>query len=174
MQTNDNQYSIYLRSTKQRVPCTKQQFDDYYREIDSFRRKQQRHGRCICLPSKQLMCDMDCYTCPYHTPGDTSSLDCGLTDEEGNEMNWLDHLQETMPDLQEPSVEDYVASCIDLKCVLIRLNEIMPQAIEIGKLRQMGLSEDDIAAHIGTPRKTFAYRLKKARQLLEKEFPEFF
>jgi transcriptional regulator len=50
----------------------------------------------------------------------------------------------------------------------------MPQAIEIGKLRQMGLSEDDIAAHIGTPRKTFAYRLKKARQLLEKEFPEFF
>jgi len=174
MQTNDNQYSIYLRSTKQRVPCTKQQFDDYYREIDSFRKKQQRHGRCICLPSKQLMCDMDCYTCPYHTSGDTSSLDCGLTDEEGNEMNWLDHLQETMPDLQEPSVEDYVASCIDLKCVLIRLNEIMPQAIEIGKLRQMGLSEDDIAAHIGTPRKTFAYRLKKARQLLEKEFPEFF
>ena len=174
MQTNDNQYSIYLRSTKQRVPCTKQQFDDYYREIDSFRKKQQRHGRCICLPAKQLMCDMDCYTCPYHTPGDTSSLDCGLTDEEGNEMNWLDHLQETMPDLQEPSVEDYVASCIDLKCVLIRLNEIMPQAIEIGKLRQMGLSEDDIAAHIGTPRKTFAYRLKKARQLLEKEFPGFF
>ena len=54
------QYSIYLRSTKQRITCTKQQFDDYYREIDNFRRKQQRHGRCICLPSKQLMCDMDC------------------------------------------------------------------------------------------------------------------
>ena len=61
MTNQDNQYSIYLRSTKQRITCTKQQFDDYYREIDNFRRKQQRHGRCICLPSKQLMCDMDCY-----------------------------------------------------------------------------------------------------------------
>ena len=89
-------------------------------------------------------------------------------------MNWLDHLQETMPDLQEPSLEDYVESSIDLNRVLTRLDEIMPQAIEIGRLRQLGVSEDDIADRIGTPRKTFAYRLKKARQLLEKEFPEFF
>ena len=42
MSNQDNQYSIYLRSTKQRITCTKQQFDDYYREIDNFRRKQQR------------------------------------------------------------------------------------------------------------------------------------
>lgn len=33
MQTNDNQYYIYLRATKQRIPCAKEQFDDYYRDI---------------------------------------------------------------------------------------------------------------------------------------------
>ena len=109
MKTNDNQYYIYLRATKQRIPCTKEQFDDYYRDINAYRRTQQNHGRCVCPPSKRLSCDMDCYSCPYHTLGDMSSLDSGLKDDDGDEMNWLDHLQEEMPDLQVPSPADYVS-----------------------------------------------------------------
>ena len=116
MKTNDNQYYIYLRATKQRIPCTKEQFDDYYRDINAYRRTQQNHGRCVCLPSKRLSCDMDCYSCPYHTPGDMSSLDSGLKDDDGEEMNWLDHLQETMPDLQTPSPADYVSDALMSKC----------------------------------------------------------
>lgn len=34
MKTNDNQYYIYLRSTRERIPCTEQEFHDYYRDID--------------------------------------------------------------------------------------------------------------------------------------------
>lgn len=174
MKTNDNEYRIYIRSTKQFVPCTKEQFDDYYRDINAYRRTQMNHGRCVCPPSKWLMCNMDCWSCPYRTPGDISSLDNNLIDSEGEEMSWLDHLQETMPDLQTPVVDEMVADSMDMRNILSRLCEIMPQAIEIGRLRQQGLTEDAIAAKIGTGRKTYAYRLKKAAEMLKKEFPEFF
>ncbi len=174
MKTQDKQYYIYLRATKQKVPCTKKQFDDYYRDINAYRRTQQNHGRCVCPPSKRLLCDMDCWTCPYLTSGDTSSLDDNLTDDEGNTMNWLDHLQEKLPELQTPSVEDIATEGIEMREILTRLCEIMPQSIEIGRLRQQGLSEDAIADRIGTGRKTYAYRLKKAAAVLKQEFPEFF
>lgn len=174
MKTNDNHYYIYLRAAKQRIPCTKEQFDDYYRDINAYRRTQQNHGRCVCPPSKRLSCDMDCYSCPYHTPGDMSSLDSGLKDADGEEMNWLVHLQEEMPDLQVPSPADYVSDALYMRQILDRLCEIMPQAIEIGRLREQGLSDTAIAGEIGIPRKTFTDRLKKAMGILQKEFPEFF
>ena len=60
MPNQDKQYTIYLRSANLRVPCTKQQFDDYYRDINAYRRTQMNHGRCVCPPSKWLHCDMDC------------------------------------------------------------------------------------------------------------------
>jgi len=44
MSNNENQYYIYLRSTKERIPCTKEEFELYYRDINAFRKKQQRHG----------------------------------------------------------------------------------------------------------------------------------
>ena len=59
MTTNENQYHIYLRSTNERVPCTKEEFDNYYRDINAYRKKQQRHGRCVCPESRRLHCDMD-------------------------------------------------------------------------------------------------------------------
>ena len=169
MKTNDNQYYIYLRATKQRIHCTKEQFDDYYRDINAYRRTQQNHGRCVCPPSKRLYCDMDCYSCPYHAPGDMSSLDSGLEDDDGEEMNWLDHLQEEMPDLQVPSPADYVSDALYMRQILDRLCEIMPQAIEIGRLREQGLRDTAIAGEIGIPRKTFTDRLKKAMGILQNE-----
>ena len=174
MQKKDNQYRIYIRSANLRVPCTKKQFDDYYRDINAFRRTQMNHGRCVCPPSKRLMCDMDCCTCPYRTSGDISYLDDSLADDEGKEMNWLDHLQEKMPDLQTPSLEDIAADGIEIQRLFARLCELMPQAIEIGRLREQGLSDTAIAGEIGIPRKTFTDRIKKAESILKAEFPEFF
>lgn len=172
MQTNDNQYFIYVRSTNQRIACTKQQFEDYYRDINAYRRTQMNHGRCVCPKSKWLTCDMDCYTCPYRTNGDISYLDDNLKDNEGNEMNWLDYLQLRMPDLQEPAVDEYITDKVAFTKVLSRICEIMPQAIEIGRFRQQGLTDEAIAEKIGTGRKPFAYRLKKAEKTLKDEFPD--
>lgn len=85
MQKNDNQHYIYLRSTRERIPCTEQEFHDYYRDIDAFRKKQQRHGRCVCPVAKRLDCDMDCVTCPFSRAGDSLSLDYTATNDEGEE-----------------------------------------------------------------------------------------
>ena len=82
---------------------------------------------------------MDCCTCPHRTSGDISYLDDSRVDDEGNEMTWLDHLQEKMPDLQSPSFADTYAEQSEMQTILARLNEIMPQAIIIGQLREQGL-----------------------------------
>lgn len=86
MKNNDNQYYIYIRSTKERIPCTEEEFHNYYRDISVFRRKQQRHGRCVCPENKRLDCDMDCATCPFRRAGDGLSLDYTTTDEDGTEI----------------------------------------------------------------------------------------
>ena len=50
----------------------------------------------------------------------------------------------------------------------------MPEAIEIGQLRQAGLSDAAIAETIGIKRTTFLSRLKKVRKQLAVEFPDIF
>ena len=55
-----------------------------------------------------------------------------------------------------------------------RLNELMPQALEIGRMRQLGMSDTAISAEIGIPRKTFTDRLKRAKDILKSEFPDIF
>lgn len=169
MSTNEKQYYIYIRSTKARIPCTEEEFKNYYHDIDNFRRKQQRHGRCVCPISKQLECDMDCATCPFRRAGDTASLDYTITDADGNEEAWVNTIADPTP-----LFSDVLAEKEHLELIIQRLKEIMPEAITIGQLREQGLTEDAIAEEIGIGRKTFAYRLKKAKLLLEKEFSDFF
>lgn len=169
MQTNDKQHYIYLRSTRERIPCTKEEFDNYYRDINAFRQKQQYHGRCVCPEKKRLDCDMDCATCPFSRAGDTRSLDYTMTDEDGNEKPWVDMLPDSAP-----LIEDLVADASEFSNVLERLLEIMPEAIEIGHLRMAGLSDVEIAKRLNVRNNTMFYRLKRAKELLSKEFPEIF
>ncbi len=169
MQNQDKQYYIYLRTTKERIPVTEEEFHNYYSEIDTYRKKQQRHGKCVCPASKRLDCDMDCGTCPFVRSGDSLSLDYTISDDEGNETT----LGDTLPS-PEPLIDELVATNDAMTRILSRLTELMPQAIEIGELRQCGYTEDAIAEKIGIGRKTYAYRLNKAKEMLKKEFPEFF
>lgn len=169
MKNNDNQYYIYIRSTKERVPVTKEEFDNYYRDISVFRRKQQRHGRCVCPENKRLNCDMDCATCPFRRAGDGLSLDYTTTDEDGTEIRWADNLEDS-----SPLIEDIVADGIQMTALFKSLNELMPQALEIGRMRQLGMSDTAISAEIGIPRKTFTDRLKGAKDILKSEFPDIF
>ena len=168
MQSNDKQYYIYLRSSRERIPCTKEEFDAYYRDIDLFRQKQQYRKQCVCPQKKWLECDMDCQTCPFRR-NDVFSLDKPLETAEGEEMSLL----ESIPD-ESPLISEIIANKEHLNLLFRRLNEIMPEAIEIGRLRQSGLNDSDIAARIGKPRTTLLSRLQKARKILEAEFPEFF
>ena len=159
MSKKDKQYTIYIRSTKESIPVNKEEFDAYYHDINIYRIRQQRHGRCVCPASKRLTCDMDCLTCPFHRMGDTRSLDYTETDDEGNETAWVDEI----PDVS-PLLEDIIIEASEMKALYARLTE----------LRLEGLSEDAIGERIGIGRKTFAYRLKKVKAVLEKEFPDIF
>lgn len=169
MANNDKQYYIYLRSTRERIPCTKEEFYNYYRDINAFRQRQQYHGKCVCPQSKRLDCDMDCFTCPFRRAGNSISLDYTTTNEDGEEIAWIENLTDSsLP------IDEYVSERQAINQILSRLSELMPQAIEIGHLRQQGLTERQIETQIGIGRKTYAYRLKKVKEILSKEFPESF
>lgn len=169
MTNQDKQYYIYLRSTKERIPCTKEEFYNYYRDINAFRQKQQNHGKCVCPQKKRLDCDMDCATCPFRRAGDSLSLDYTMEDDDGNEKAWVDTLVDP-----SPLIEDAVADAAEFGNVLSRLLEIMPEAIEIGTLRMRGLTDVEIAKHLCIRNNTMFYRLKRAKEILSKEFPNFF
>ena len=85
MQNNDNQktYFIYVRSTGEKVPVTKEQHDSFYKEADRIRHKEQDHGRCMCPYRFIWKCDGDCIGCEYHAAGDITSLDQPLPDGNG-------------------------------------------------------------------------------------------
>ena len=169
MTEKNAQRYIYLRAIKKTVCVTEQEFNAYYQDINAYRRTKQNHGKCVCEKAHWLDCDMDCENCPFHRAGNTLSLDYTISDEDGNEKSWLEDLVDTVP-----LVEDIVVNEIELKRIISRINEIMPEAITIGKLRQQGNSERTIEKTIGIGRKTYAYRIKKLFNLIKKEFPDFF
>ena len=191
MTVNDSQYYIYLRSTKERIPCTKEEFEIYSRNHHAFRMREQRRGYCVCPMKKEFLCDMVCVTCPFHVVSicrkkkehscnrdcttcpihkvTLYSLDATVTDDAENETTWKDLLADS-----SPLISELAADTERMTQLFIRLDELMPQAIEIGKLRLQGFSDEAIAEQIGIGRKTFAYRLKKVKDILSKEFAEFF
>ena len=78
MSNNANQskvYRIYIKGSKNWVDVNKEFYANYYREINTYRKRQQKHGRCVCPASKRYLCDMDCFTCPYAKAGEQLSLD---------------------------------------------------------------------------------------------------
>lgn len=71
---------IYLRSTGEKIPVTKEQHDAFYKEASRIRDKEQNHGRCVCPYRYIWKCDGDCIDCEYHRAGDTLSLDVPTED----------------------------------------------------------------------------------------------
>jgi hypothetical protein len=95
------QYFIYIRSTGEKVPVTKEQHDSFYREASRIRDKEQNHGRCMCPYRFIWKCDGDCVGCEYHAAGDTLSLDVPNPDGNGSMYGYI-------PD-ESPSMEDVIA-----------------------------------------------------------------
>lgn len=169
MTNKENNRYIYIRSTKERIPCTQVEFDNYYHDIDLYRQRQQTRGMCVCPASKRLDCDMECATCPFCRAGAFLSLNKTVENEDGNEVEWGDLFE-------DPSArfDDMYAEEEEFRELLQRVSELMPEAIEIGSLRLQGLSDRQIESRLGVFRQTMEYRLKKLKKQMEKEFPEIF
>ena len=97
------------------------------------------------------------------------SLDYSIENEDGDVCSPLDRLCDP-----SPSIESIVCDKVELDRLFARLNELMPEAIEIGRLRQQRLSDSAIADALGIKRTTFLSRQKKVKALLADEYPDFF
>lgn len=159
MAINDNESTerkIYLKDLHQWVPVSKTDFDNYYRDVNAYRRRQQEHGRCVCPASKRYLCDMDCCTCRFHKGGDELSLDYTVTDEDGNEKSWL----EDLPD-DRPSAQSVMEDRELLDTLLHKLDELDPEGRRICELVMEGRSERDCGKEMGMARNTFVYKRDK-------------
>lgn len=168
MKTNDNLYRIYIKSTREWVEVPEETYREHIRHYDTFRKRQQSRGECACPRSKFWLCDGDCLNCEFHH-ATMNALDYTVESKDGDTYSPIDQIYDP-----SPSIESVVCDKIELDRLFARLNEIMPEAIEIGRLRQQGLSDSAIADALGIKRTTFLSRLKKVKALLADEYPDFF
>ncbi len=172
MQKNADQskpYRIYDKQTKTWFEVTPDQYAEFDRWRTNLRKREQHHHRCMCPRNKWWLCDGMCQDCEYHVPGDIISLDMPTTNDNGDEVSLLETLENSTP-----TIESIICDKAELDQLFERLNELMPEAAQIGQLRQDGLSDEAIARIIGTKRTTFLSRLKKAKVQLATEYPDLF
>ena len=159
---------IYIRSQRRWQEVPEEVYQEHIRFHDAYRHKMQKRGLCRCPRSKWWTCDADCLTCEYRNAENTLSLDAPL--EAGEEDLTL---MDTIAD-ESTAVSDLITDRIVLEQLFKRLADLMPEAETIGELRMQGLSHEAIAKAIGVPRTTFLSRIKAAKKLLAKEYPDFF
>ncbi len=167
MSGNDKQYYIYLRSTKERVPCTKEEFDNYYRDINAFRQRQQYHGKCVCPQNKRLTCDMDCETCPFYR-NDTFSLEYTVCDDEGNERAKADEIADS-----SATVDTYLEEEELYHALHALIQTLTPEEQKICSAIMDNLSERSAATALGMSRNTYVYRKDKILERLKNSLKKF-
>ena len=169
MKTNVNGKRIYDKQTKTWFEVTPEQYAEFDQWRTNKRKREQYHGRCMCPRNKWWLCDGLCDDCEFHAPGDMLSLDKPVSNDDGDEVTLLDTLVDPAP-----SIESILCDKAELDQLIARLNELMPEAKEIGKLRQKGLTDEAIAEVIGIKRTTFRSRLEKVKKQLASEYPDHF
>ena len=160
---------IYDKQTKTWFKVSSEQYEEFDRWRTNLRKREQYHHHCMCPRNKWWLCDGMCQDCEFHAPGDTLSLDTPIANDNGDDVSLLDILEDPAP-----SIESAFCDMAELDQLFQHLNELMPEAIQIGQLRQEGLSDEAIAKVIGIKRTTFLSRLKKAKEQLVSEFPDRF
>ena len=165
---NQNQeYRIYINESKSWVDVNKEFYTNYYRDINTYRKRQQEHGRCICPASKRYLCDMDCLTCPYAKAGDQLSLDNTISDGDGNEKSWLDDMSD-----ESAAIAEVLEDTELLHALYAKLNELDPEGRLICQLIMQGKSERDCGKEMGLSRNTFVYRRDKLFKKLRSELKD--
>lgn len=170
MKTNENNVKrIYDKQTKTWFEVTPEQYKEFDTWRTNLRKREQYHHRCMCPRSKWWLCDGMCDDCEYHAPGDILSLDTPTGNDDGDEVTLLDMLEDPTP-----FIEEVICDKAELDQLYERLEQLMPEAVEIGRLRQKGLTDETIAKIVGIKRTTFRSRLEKAKAQLAAEYPDRF
>lgn len=157
MENNKSQksYRIYICSLRQWVEVSKEFYEDYTRDNDTLRHREQSHGRCVCPRNRWWICNGDCLTCEYHRCGDRVSLDAPFPDGNGT-------LADYIPD-EQPNFEDVLTDRELLKVLITRFRQLDPDAdrIIVMRLENPKISNRKIAETLGRPQRTFADQMKR-------------
>lgn len=158
----------YLTIGNEKVEVSNE-LDKWYRNTqDALRKRQHRHGECVCPRAKWYKCTTDCATCPFRTTTNIS-LD-GICSDEGEAYGDEYLFQETKADYT--SFEDTFANREESKEILKRVYELMPELIEVGNLRLSGYTNSKVAEMLGTKKSTLDSRIAKIYNIIKKEFPD--
>ncbi len=157
-------YRIFDKTTKIKFEVTKDAYIKYMREIGTYRKSQQRAGKCDCPKKLFWLCDGCCQGCEFEIA--VKSIfdylpDTNIMIIETISSNDKDH-QDIVTD------QELLVKLID------RLGEVMPEAIDIGKLRVQGKKDEEIAEILSVKRTTFRSRIEKAKDTLRDEFGDVF
>jgi hypothetical protein len=145
------------------VVCNKSTYEVLHREREKIRKRAVREGRCVIPWKKIWYCNGQCDGCPYQ-----KNTEVSLNKSVGNSGKLT--LADVLTDNQ--AQESVFIEKIHAQNILARLDEIMPQAREIGYLRIKGMSDREIAKRLGISRTSMYRLLAKVQEELLKEFEE--
>lgn len=168
-ENQSNTCRIYCKTTKEWIEVTNEFYREYVKHYDAVRKKEQCHGRCVCPRSKFCLCDGDCFACEFHRAGDMLSLDHETINDEGGVCTMNNVLPDPAPPIEEILCEKALFSQL-----FEELKRLMPEAVEIGRLRMRGFTDEQIAEVIGIKRTTFRSSLDKVKKVLKSKYPELF
>lgn len=170
---NQSQRFIYIRSLKEKVPCTEQQFQEFYREATRIRKKEQYYHRCKCPKQFIWACDGDCDNCEHHLGYGLLSLDAPNTEDgstllESEELAFvvIDYLTGVMCAINDRTLSSEVGFKGICRKVLIFLlvgiahildvnvigsGGVLRTAVIFFYISNEGVSLFENAAHLGLP-----------------------
>ena len=56
---------IYIKSEQKWTEVSEEYYKEHIRFYNTFRKRQQSHGQCVCPKDKFWLCDGDCYNCEF-------------------------------------------------------------------------------------------------------------
>lgn len=150
----DDEHDVTLQ------PVTEEEYFALYRPIWRKRKQLQKTGQCLCPHYYLWKCDGQCDLCEYRAAGIELSLDLDM---------------ERNGDHHEAPGADPSAIYADreiLRLLLKRLEELCPDALEVGDLMTDGdgMSQRDALEKLDLKRSTYRSRVQKAEEILCREF----
>ena len=162
MQNKDKKYFIPVNGTP--IEVSEEVYRAYYQPIWNTRYHAQQNGECRCTKAQLWKCDGVCPGCPFYAAGKKVSIDTPIGGED-DELT----LGDTLAD-KSPTPEEIVIDHAILKELLSRLDELLPEARQVGELRLDGLSERKSLEVLGLNRPVYRFKLMRAKELLIQEF----
>lgn len=164
MNINDKKCKIYLKSTKEWVPVTKDFYKVYSRDIYNHRRREQRHGRCSLPRDKWWLCDTDCLVCEFYSGSGQLSIDAEMGDDAA-----------TLSDLElytDVTPESVAVDKAMLDALYRELDALDPEGRRICELLSQ-YSKRDAAEEMEMSRSSFKRHWAKVKGLLAERLRDF-